>query len=282
MGPRQQHTNRGIKREKILSCLIQEGAAEVWCALLDNHKELDMKHVKTLVFVFALACLGAALAPQARADEWNRKTIMTFSAPVELPGVVLPAGTYVFKLADSSSDRDIVQVFNKEENHLYGTILAIPDYRVEPTDKTVVTFSERPAGSPEAIKTWFYPGDTDGYEFVYPKREAMELAKANKQPVPSMPTMMAKSGSKPAQPAEIQAMKEAPLSAIQPSGKEVQLAQAAPLPAPAQNNSAPAKMARTTITRLPKTASSLPLFLLIGTTSLAFSLTLRLVSKQTS
>ncbi len=246
-----------------------------------------MKYVKTLVFVFALACLGAALTPQARADEWNRATTMTFNAPVELPGVVLPAGTYVFKLADSLSDRDIVQVFNKDENHLYATILAVPDYRVEPTDKTVVTFNkEQPAGSPEAIKAWFYPGDTDGYEFVYPKSKAIELAKANQQRVPAMPALMAKSVGKSTQPAEVQAMKEAPISAIQPSGKEVQLAQAAPLPAPAQNSSAPAQMARTTINklpkRLPKPASSLPLFLLIGATSLAFSLTLRLASKHTS
>lgn len=241
-----------------------------------------MKHVKILMLFFALACLGAALLPQAKADEWDRETIMTFSAPVELPGVVLPAGTYIFKLADSQSDRDIVQVFNKDENHLYATILAIPDYRVEPTDKTIVTFSERPAGAPEAIKTWFYPGDSDGYEFVYPKNEAMELAKANKQPVPSMPALMAKSVSKPIQSAEVQAMKEAPLSAIQPSGKEAQLAQAVPLPAPARSNSAPAQMARTTIKRLPKTASPLPLFLLIGITSLTFSLALRLASRQTS
>jgi len=241
-----------------------------------------MKHLKILMFVFTLACLGATLLPQAKAGQWSEKTTMTFNAPVEIPGVVLPAGTYVFKLADSQSDRNIVQVFNKDENQLYATILAIPDYRMDPTDKTVVTFEERTTGSPEAIKAWFYPDNTYGEEFVYPKPRAVELAKANQQNVPSMPAEMAKSVTKPAQSAQVQAMKEAPVNAIQPSGKEVQLSQAHPLQLPAQNKPAPAKMAMTTAKRLPKTASLLPWFLLIGTTSLTSSLALRLAAKKTS
>src|SRR5271168_2856781 len=112
-----------------------------------------------------------ALSPGARADEWNQKTVITFSGPVEIPGQVLPAGTYVFKLANSNASRNIVQVFNQDENHVFSTFLAIPDYRMRPSDKTIVTFAERPAGQPEAIKGWFYPGRTSGHEFVYPKAE---------------------------------------------------------------------------------------------------------------
>jgi hypothetical protein len=128
-----------------------------------------MKHLKTVICIFALACLGSTFLPQAMAGEWNEKTIMTFNEPVELPGVTLPARSYVFELADSSSDQDIVQVFNEDESHLYATILTIPAYRMKPTDKSVVTFRERRAGSPEAIKVWFYPGKHYGEEFVYPK-----------------------------------------------------------------------------------------------------------------
>ena len=238
-----------------------------------------MKYLKVPMLVFALALFGATFLPQASADEWNNKTIMTFSAPIELPGVVLPAGTYVFKLTDSLSDRNIVQVFNKEENHIYATILAIPDYRMKPTDKTVVTFEERAKGTPEAIRAWFYPGSTYGEEFVYPKPRAVELAKANNQHVPSMPATMTKSVTKPAQPAEVQAMKKTPITAIQPSGKEVQLSEVHPR---MQTPPAPTQMVMTTPKRLPKTASILPWFLLIGATSLTGSLALRFAAKKSS
>src|SRR5277367_3696133 len=133
-----------------------------------------------------LAGLGAlALLPVAQADERDQKTVFTFSAPVEIPGQVLDAGTYVFKLADSGSDRNIVQVFNKNENHLYGTFLTVPDYRLKPTGKTIISFDERPAGDPEAVKAWFYPGENYGHYFVYPKARAVALAKVNNQPVAS-------------------------------------------------------------------------------------------------
>jgi len=121
-----------------------------------------LKKVGAMIFGFSLAVLVALAFPSGvNADAWNKKTTVTFSVPVEIPGVgaqVLPAGTYVFKLLDSSSDRHIVQIFNKRENHVYATILAIPNYRLQSTDKTVMTFRERSVGSPEAIRAWFYPG----------------------------------------------------------------------------------------------------------------------------
>src|ERR1017187_3383266 len=101
---------------------------------------------------FGLGLLGGVFWPVANGSEWNHKTVMTFSAPVEIPGVhlkgwgVLPAGTYVFKILDSQTDRHIVQIFNADETQVYATILAIPNYRLKATDKTVVTFRERPAG----------------------------------------------------------------------------------------------------------------------------------------
>ena len=132
--------------------------------------------------------LGLAILPTpAKADVWNQKTKFTFSEPVEIPGQVLAAGTYVFKLMDSTSDRNIVEVLNEREDHLYGIFLAIPDYRLKPADRSIITFEERAQGSPEAVRAWFYPGENYGHDFVYPKVKAMQLAKANNQPVPSMP-----------------------------------------------------------------------------------------------
>ena len=123
------------------------------------------------------------LAPAAKADEWDKQTVLTFNEPVEIPGKVLPAGTYVLRLSDSQSDRSVVQIFTEDQKELLATIMAIPAYRIEPTDKTVVTFDERPSGSPEALHKWFYPCDNYGVEFVYPKSETQLEAKAE-QPVP--------------------------------------------------------------------------------------------------
>ena len=116
-------------------------------------------HIAGIMAYASAGLLALSLVPRAGADEWNQKTIMTFSGPVEIPGQVLPAGTYVFKLADSQADRNVVEVFNKDESHMYGFFLAIPDYRLKPRGKPIITFEERAAGAPEAVKAWFYPGD---------------------------------------------------------------------------------------------------------------------------
>jgi len=133
--------------------------------------------MRVLKAVCCAAMLTAMLAPAARADEWNKKTILTFSGAVQVPGATLPAGSYVFKLADIPGNRHVVQVFDKDEKKIYTTILAIPNDRLEPTDKPVVLFSERASGSPQAVKVWYYPGDRIGDEFVYPKSQAMRIAK---------------------------------------------------------------------------------------------------------
>src|SRR5580700_10242245 len=152
-----------------------------------------MKLFNAMTAVCGVALLGAAFTPAARADDWNDKTVITFSGPVEIPGVhlkgwgVLPAGTYVFKLVDSQSDRHIVQIFSADEKTVYATILAIPNYRLKVTGKTVITFRERPAGEPEALRAWFYPGRAWGEEFVYPKTVAIEIAKSTNTVVLTTP-----------------------------------------------------------------------------------------------
>ena len=90
--------------------------------------------------------------------------------------VSLAPGTYIFRLSDSEANRHLVQVTNERGDHVYTTILAIPDYRLNATSKTVMYFSERPAGHPPAIKSWFYPGDNYGHRFVYPKAQAVQIA----------------------------------------------------------------------------------------------------------
>lgn len=123
--------------------------------------------VVVLCAVLIAALFGAVLTPGARADQWDKKTIVTFSDSVEIPGQVLPAGTYVFKLAESMTNRHIVQVWNADENEILATILTIPKMRFEAPDESMFEFDERPSNSPQALKAWFYPGNSTGEEFVY-------------------------------------------------------------------------------------------------------------------
>src|SRR5580692_10505216 len=178
-----------------------------------------MTFLKAVPTVFCAALIGAAFSPSVQAAEWNQKTVVTFSAPVETPGVhikgweVLPAGTYVFKLVNSPSDRHIVQIFNQDETVLYTTVLAIPNYRLRATGKTVITFRERPAGEPEALRAWFYPGMNFGQEFVYPKEKAVALARETNTPVLAAeiaPEVTAPIVSAPAEPVVV-ALIQAPV-----------------------------------------------------------------------
>ena len=124
---------------------------------------------KLRTFGLAILLAGTTLLPLARADEWNKETLVTFSTPISVPGQVLAPGRYVFKLADSQSDRHIVQIFTEEPREIVATVVAIPAYRLQASDETLITFEERPTGSPEAIKRWFCPGDLSGVAFVYPE-----------------------------------------------------------------------------------------------------------------
>ena len=169
----------------------------------------------------------------------DKLTIFTFSQPVELPGVSLPAGTYTFKVLDSLADRNIVQVWDKDQKKLYGTFLAIPDYTPNPSNKTIIKFSERTPGAPKAVKEWFYPGESMGWEFVYPKKRAMELAKASNQSVPSMPNNLASNITQPAQSSSdssVAAMKNAPIVAEKPNGDEAEVAHVFIIVAPVGND----------------------------------------------
>jgi hypothetical protein len=248
--------------------------------------------MRLLKIIGCAAALSLLVAPGARADEWNKKTILTFSGPVQIPGATLPAGSYVFKLADIPGNRHVVQVFDKDEKKIYTTMLAIPNQRLEPSDKPVVLFSERATGSPQAIKVWYYPGETIGNEFVYPKSQAMRIAKETHQSVLAMNDDTNATSTESEVPS---AMKTAQLGRFDENGvwvsddrkvavAETNAAVATPAPAapPAMTaaNETKAPVAgtsgvRAARTHLPRTGSDLALFELISGLSLAAGFTLR-------
>lgn len=229
-----------------------------------------MKQFKVFAIAVCLLVIGTLLVPQAVADENNRETKVTFSAPVEVPGAgaqVLPAGTYVFLLLDSLTNRNIVRILNADKTHVYTTILAIPNYRLRSTDQTVMTFRERAAGQPEALRAWFYPGNRWGQEFVYAKSRAIELAKVVNEPVLATPIEL--------ETAPIEALKTAPIEAVKPTGEVVDLAQVVePPPVTA------AEPVAVAAERLPNTASPLPLIGLMGLLSLGAGFALSLIRKR--
>lgn len=136
-----------------------------------------MTRITTIATAAAMTLvLGLPAASTAQQPDTRDRTIMTFSAPVELPGMRLEAGTYVWKLADTAS-RNVIQVFTQDEREILGQWLFVSAERREVTGDTVVTFRETRAGSTPAVQFWFYPGESIGKEFIYPKDQAMRIAR---------------------------------------------------------------------------------------------------------
>ena len=211
-----------------------------------------MKVVTRFLIIVCVFTVCLFLLPNASADARNKKTTVTFSAPVEVPGVgaqVLPAGTYIFQILDSPSNRHIVRISNADETHVFTTILAMPNYRLRSTDKTVITFKERAVGEAPAIRAWFYPGRQWGEQFVYPKAKALELAKIVNEPVLYTPVEVA----------TVEDLQTAPIAAVTPTGEEAPLAEVVEAPPPEE-----VAEAKT----LPQTASYLPLLACFGLLSL--------------
>jgi len=227
-----------------------------------------MRIAKSLLVVLALALLVGALVSPARADTYNKETAFTFSQPIEIPGgKTLPAGTYVFKLLDSQADRHIVQIWNEGKTQLLATILAIPNYRLQPKEESVITFNERPGVCPVAVRAWFYPGDNFGHEFVYPKERATELAEKCQEIVPAETVLPTESN-----------LKTVPLEAITPEKKEEPMARAiqvVPMKTPEQvTPTTPVEPAK-----LPQTGSTIPLLGLLGFAAIAIGMALKMLTK---
>jgi hypothetical protein len=144
--------------------------------LLDKG-EHQMNIKLTTLCLGGLLALTPFVARPLHADEWNKKTEFQFSAPVQIPGKTLAAGKYIFQLADSGSERNIVQILSEDpagDENLVATLTAVPDQIERTPDKPIVHFDERPSGSPEAIHSWYYPGENTGWEFIYPNRRSQE------------------------------------------------------------------------------------------------------------
>lgn len=216
-----------------------------------------MKIVRTILAILTVSLLMVTFAARARADTaFSKRTVVTFTQPVEIPGQVLPSGTYTIEVYESFSNRNIVRIYNADRSKLIATVLAIPNQRLTPTGDTVMKFSERPGNAPDALKAWFYPGNNFGQEFVYPKARAVELAQLTHESIPAVQT----------EPATVEEFKSEPIVAETPEQKEVPIAEAIPAPAPESVASAPA---------LPKTASEVPLIALFGALSVSFALILK-------
>jgi LPXTG-motif cell wall-anchored protein len=240
-----------------------------------------MNPFKALLGLVAVALLGTMALPSARADTWNKKTVVTFSQAVEVPGKILPAGTYTFQLLDSPSDRHIVQIFNADGSQIITTILAINNYRLEPKGDTVMKFSERPGDDPEALRAWFYPGDNFGQEFVYPKARAIQLAQTTKVAVPAVAVDVI----------DENAIKTAPIVAVTPEQEEVEVTSviqtsppvaAAATPTPVVAVETPAPVAVKETEELPQTGSSMALIALLGGLSIGIAVGLKLLVKLAS
>jgi len=248
---------------------------------------MNVRYLPLIASGFALAISTSI----ANADTFNKKTKLSFSQPVRVPGRTLSAGSYIFKLVDSQSARNIVQISNVREDKVYATVLALPDYRLNPNSHTVVTFGETGAGCASAVKAWFYPGDNSGNRFVYGKKEAAEMAKTCQQPVPSVPTEVATAAvtappvktSNSTEPAVV-ALIQAPIKTETAQAQTVDYAQATFEKADASDRSgvsgevptaeaAPAK-------RLPKSASDAPMYAALGAFLLAAGVSGRILTRR--
>lgn len=184
----------------------------------------------TCVLVLGMLAAGST----AYADQWDKKTVITLTETVQAPGAILTPGKYVLKLVSSESNRHIVQITNERGDQVITTILAIPNYRLEPTGNSAFSFWETPTGNPRALRAWFYPGDNFGQEFAYPKGLSAKIAETAHAPVP---TVTAET---------VAEMKTAPLTIVEPTGEEKELAIEIRKPEPEPVAAEPAPAARWT------------------------------------
>jgi hypothetical protein len=243
----------------------------------------EMKYLSNIALAAFAGWIGVALLPNLQADQWDKTTVLTINEAIQVPSccdpdhtVTLQPGEYVMVLVDSLSDRHIVRIFDKDKQHVITTILAIPNYRLQPTGKTVFQYWEVPAGQPRALRAWFYPGDNFGQEFAYHKQVAVQIATYVKTPVPAIEVDTKAEED----------LKTAPLVVVDESGKTSELAQTKPEPVlqaePVQTAAAPTPTPVEPEQKLPDTASAMPLLGLIGILSLAAFAALRIRSRRTS
>lgn len=235
---------------------------------------------KLFATVLCLGLAGFAALPQAQASNWNKRTVLTVNETIQVPGAVLEPGKYVMKLHDSLANRNIVQIFNADENKVLTTILAIPHYRMQPTSETELRFWEAAEGQPPALRTWFYPGDLHGQEFIYPKGKAVQIARQTHSSVPAI------SAEEPTE-AELE---QAAVETVDEAGEahtldfEAYAAEVRPEALTVPGEAPALAMAEykptTDLETLPETASIAPLVGLIGIAGLGAGAGLRLLARR--
>ena len=136
---------------------------------------------KLYIIAGLIIALGLFYVLAAHADESDQATSVTFDQPVQIPGHLLPAGTYVFKLEYRDTDHSVVQIFNAKQTHLYATLETIAADREDATGRTVITLAVQGSGKPDVLLKWFYPGNLTGNEFLYSDHREKELAHAEKR-----------------------------------------------------------------------------------------------------
>ena len=234
---------------------------------------------KLVIAAFCFILIASVMAPVSKAQNGDKKTVVTFNEPIEIPGnVILPAGTYFFKLLNQDSGRWVVQIFDEHQTKTFATLITIEDFRYHSTNQVVMNFTERAAGDPPAIKEWFFPGEKQGRAFVYGKKRAIELAKVTNEPVLATPVEITVD-------TPVVAIVAAPVIAITPAGEEVAVATVVAAPvvveAPAVVVETPAAAPITDLP-LPHTASSTPLIALGGLLAIGAAFTLIAISKRSA
>jgi len=207
------------------------------------------------------------LSPSLSADPWNKKTSITINEPMQIPTKVLEPGKYVFKLIDSNY-RHVIQVFNEDESRILATVIAIPNERLHPTDKSEFKFWESPAGQPHALRAWFYPGDNFGHEFAYNPSMAAQITAYNKTSVPVMDTESKDLATAKVEQSKVEATPEI---ARDTTPRPVEITPATPVdttPAAAPDRMQADRPSEDTPTELPRTASYYPVIALGGLLSL--------------
>ena len=247
-----------------------------------------MRFVKVLCCAAVLTAMTAPLAT-AQTTQWSKKTFLTFSGPVQVPGKTLAAGTYTFQVADLAADRHVIQILDKDGANIITTVMTVESKTTSTPEKNIVMFSERPVGASPAVKIWYYTGNQFGNEFVYPRTQAIAIAKS------SHATVLASKDDS----TDESAMKTADITRIDENGNEVAdngsqansaaniVARNEPAPEPAQT-SAPAASVGTSGQEataparrksLPRTGSNLVFFELLSGLALAGYLGTRKVRK---
>jgi LPXTG-motif cell wall-anchored protein len=230
------------------------------------------------------------------ADDYDKKTDVTIDQPVEVPGgVVLQPGTYMFKLMNATANRHIVQISSDDGKKTFAVVMTAAARRTERSDKTILTFYEMPTGTPQAVRKWFWPGDLDGQEFLYPHDRATQISKLTNEKVPEAPegqplidnsttaaqaTTSAPTSVPTSEPAVVAQANEpapAPAPANVPTGTAQVQATPPPAaaPAPIDPTPSPSPQNSTDNSTLPQTASDLPLLALVGLTATVGALMLR-------